>query len=83
MHLVFPDRPIEDLKNQDEIFHVFYDLDDRVQIPGTRFIWGRRQYTPDSANPAWLQGNHLNVDYVIEEDQLTKESRSHTPVTSA
>jgi len=53
MHMVFPDRPIEDLKNQDEIFHVFYDLDDRVQIPGTRFIWGRRQYTPDSAIPAW------------------------------
>jgi hypothetical protein len=53
IHMVFPDRPIEDLKNQDEIFHVFYDLDDRVQIPGTRFIWGRRQYTPDSAIPAW------------------------------
>ena len=51
MRMIFPDRPIEDLKNQDEIFHVFYDLDDRVQIPGTRYIWGRRQYTPDSAIP--------------------------------
>lgn len=53
MQMIFPNHPIEDLKDQDEIFHVFYDLDDRVQIPGTRFIWGRRQYTPDSANPAW------------------------------
>ena len=53
LRMVFPNRPIEDLKNQDEIFHVFYDLDDRVQIPGTRFIWGRRQYTPDSAIPVW------------------------------
>ena len=39
--MIFPDRPIEDLTNEDEIFHVVYDLDDRVQIPGTRYIWGR------------------------------------------
>ena len=53
MHMIFPDYPIEDLRDQDEIFHVFYDLDDRVQIPGTRFIWGRRQYAADSTHPAW------------------------------
>jgi hypothetical protein len=35
------------VENQDEIFHVVYDFDDRVQIPGTR------SYTPDSAVPAW------------------------------
>jgi hypothetical protein len=34
MRMIFPDRPIEDLRNDDEIFHVFYDLEDRVQIPG-------------------------------------------------
>ena len=27
--MVFPDRPVEDLENKDEIFHVLYDLDDR------------------------------------------------------
>jgi len=53
MRMVFPDRPIENLESQDEIFHVVYDLDDRVQIPGTRYIWGRRSYTPDSAVPVW------------------------------
>ncbi|HEV2523317.1 MAG TPA: DUF4159 domain-containing protein [Candidatus Acidoferrales bacterium] len=53
MHMIFPNQPIEELKDQDEIFHVFYDLDDRVQIPGTRYIWGRRRYTPDSAIPEW------------------------------
>jgi hypothetical protein len=41
------------VENQDEIFHVVYDLDDRVQIPGTRYIWGRRSYTPDTAIPVW------------------------------
>jgi Domain of unknown function (DUF4159) len=53
MRMILPDRPIEELENQDEIFHDFYDLDDRVQIPGTRFIWGHRPYTPDSVIPAW------------------------------
>jgi hypothetical protein len=54
MRMIFPDRSIEDLKNPDEIFHVFYDLDDRVRIPGTRHIWGAHPYTPpDSTIPAW------------------------------
>jgi len=51
---ILPDRPIEDLANGDEIFHVAYDLDDRVQVPGTRYIWGRRwPYTPDTVTPRW------------------------------
>ncbi len=46
--------------------------------------WGEKPLCSiRSANPAWLQGNHLNVDYVIEEDQLTKEPRSRTQVTRA
>ena len=39
--MILPGRPIEDLKNDDEIFHVMYDLDDSVQIHGTRFHLGR------------------------------------------
>jgi len=53
MLMIFPDRPVEDLKDADEIFHVMYDLDERFQIPGTRFIWGNRQYTTDSRVPQW------------------------------
>ncbi len=53
MRMVLPDRPVEDLKDNDEIFHVVYDLGDRVQIPGTRYLWGGRQYTPDSAVAKW------------------------------
>jgi len=54
MHMILPDGHIEDLANPDEIFHVVYDLDDRVQVPGTRYIWGRRwPSTPDSATPRW------------------------------
>jgi hypothetical protein len=50
---IFPDRAVEELPDNDEIFHVFYDLDKRFQIPGTRYIWGGRRYTPDSAVPHW------------------------------
>lgn len=53
LQMIVPGRPIEDLANQDELFHIAYDLDDRVQVPGTRYIWGYRRYTTDSATPRW------------------------------
>ena len=54
VHMIFPDRQVEDLKDSDEIFHTMYDLDGRFQIPGTRFIWGyRRPYLPDMKVPKW------------------------------
>ena len=53
LEMILPGRQIEDLKNNDEIFHVMYDLDDKVQIHGTRFIWGRRPYWPDMVVPKW------------------------------
>jgi hypothetical protein len=53
LEMILPGRPIEDLKNDDEIFHVMYDLDDKVQIHGTRFIWGGRPYSPDMMVPKW------------------------------
>jgi hypothetical protein len=53
LELILPGRPIEDLKNDDEIFHVMYDLNEKFQIHGTRFIWGRRPYNPDMIKPKW------------------------------
>ncbi|MGH9689638.1 MAG: DUF4159 domain-containing protein [Candidatus Acidiferrales bacterium] len=51
MRMIFPNRPVEDVNGDDPLFHVVYDRDDRFQIPGTRYIWGRRRYTEDSAVP--------------------------------
>jgi hypothetical protein len=34
MKLVFPDRPIVEIPEDDPIFNVVYDLKDRVQVPG-------------------------------------------------
>ncbi|MGD1097463.1 MAG: DUF4159 domain-containing protein [Bryobacteraceae bacterium] len=38
MQRVFPDRPIVELEDRDPIFHTIYDLDDRYQVPGARYI---------------------------------------------
>lgn len=53
LEMILPGRTIEDLKNDDEIFHVIYDLDDKFQIHGTRFLWGGRPYSPDMVTPKW------------------------------
>ncbi len=38
MSLVFPDRNIEDIPDNDPIFHVLYDLQDRFQVPGAQYF---------------------------------------------
>jgi uncharacterized protein DUF4159 len=44
MRRVFPDRPIEDIPDNDPIFHTIYDLQDRIQVPGAQFIESGRTY---------------------------------------
>ena len=53
MHQIFPDRPIEDLDNKDEIFHVLYDLDQRFQIPSIGYLSRGTTYQGDGIVPAW------------------------------
>ena len=53
MLMIFPDRPIEDLTDKDEIFHVLYDLTDRFQIPGEQYVWTGRTYEKDGYVPEW------------------------------
>jgi len=49
---IFPDRPIIDIPDDHEVFHVHYDLDDRVQIPGVNAVlrgvtWEHPQGVPE------------------------------------
>jgi len=39
MKRVFPDRQVVDLPDNDQIFHVVYDLDERYQVPGQRYVY--------------------------------------------
>src|SRR5271154_1344376 len=38
MSRVFPDRPIEDIPDNDPIFHSLFDIDDRFQVPGAQYF---------------------------------------------
>jgi Domain of unknown function (DUF4159) len=53
MSRVFPDRPIVDIQNNDAIFHVLYDLDERFQVPGIIMFVTGRTYEYDGYEPQW------------------------------
>lgn len=53
MRTVLPDNPIEDLADNDEIFHTLYDVDSKMQIPGEHYIRTNRTYEKDGYTPKW------------------------------
>ncbi|HYA16155.1 MAG TPA: DUF4159 domain-containing protein [Bryobacteraceae bacterium] len=52
---VFPDREVEDLPNDDPIFHVLYDLQERFQVPGAQYFETGITYEkgPTGKDPHW------------------------------
>jgi hypothetical protein len=51
---VFPTRAVVDINNSDPIFHVIYDLEDRVQVPGYQYLfYPFRPYEFDGFDPNW------------------------------
>jgi len=53
MRMVFPDRPVEDLADNDELFHVLYDIGQRFQVPGEQYVSNGRTYEKDGYVPKW------------------------------
>ncbi len=53
MQKVFPDRPIIDIPENDEVFHVLYDLDEKVQIPGLASLMYGTTYEKDGYDAYW------------------------------
>ena len=53
MERVFPDRPIIDIPENDEAFHVIYDLDHRIQIPSRMFIYSGVTWEKGGITPHW------------------------------
>jgi len=53
MRMAFPNRPIEDLNDNDEIFHVLYDIGERFQVPGEQYVVTGRTYEKDGYVPKW------------------------------
>ena len=53
MRGVFPDRPIVELGDAAEPFHVLYDLTRREQIPGIRSLMNGRTWEKGGRHPLW------------------------------
>jgi len=51
---IFPDRPVQEIPNDDPIFHIVGDLSDRVQVPGAQFLRSGRTWEQDGVKPKWL-----------------------------
>ncbi len=53
MQRVFPDRPIVEIPDDDEVKHVLYDLDEHIQIPGIAALRFGVTYEQDGVTPHW------------------------------
>ncbi len=53
MHRVFPDRTIVDIPHDDPVFHVAYELDEHLQIPGIQSVYSGLNYEQDGYTPHW------------------------------
>jgi Domain of unknown function (DUF4159) len=53
MRMVLPDRPVEDLKDTDEIYHVLYDIYEKFQIPSEVYVNTGRTYEKDGYVAKW------------------------------
>jgi len=53
MRRVFPDREVVEIPDNHEVFHVLYDLDQKVQIPGVAALMSGRTYEQDGVDPHW------------------------------
>ena len=53
MRLVLPDATVEELKDDDPIFHTIYDLQERFQVPGEQYVNTGRTYEKDGFVPHW------------------------------
>ena len=53
MNMVLPDARVEDIPDNDPIFHSVYDIDEKFQIPGEQYVSTGRTYEKDGYIPAW------------------------------
>src|SRR5690606_34593456 len=53
MSQVFPERPVIDIADEDEVFHVLYDVDERIQVPGLGSVMRGVTWERDGYEPVW------------------------------
>jgi Domain of unknown function (DUF4159) len=69
LSLVFPDRQVQDIPNNDPIFHALYDLEDRFQVPGSQYWQSGLTYEkgPTGKDPHWraIRDDHGRIMVAI------------------
>ena len=67
MRKVFPDRPVVELDESNEIMHTVYDLDKKIQIPGLAALYNGVTYEYDGYKPDWrcIYDDHGRLMVVI------------------
>ena len=53
MSRVFPDRPVVEIDGKDAIFHVLYELSDRIQVPGLQYLYTGSTFEKDGVVAHW------------------------------
>lgn len=56
MRMIFPDRPIVEIAEDEEVLHVLYDLDQRIQIPGYRTVYSGVTWEREDGYPPHWRG---------------------------
>lgn len=79
MSQVFPNRPIKDLDDNSETFHVLYDLSRREQIPGIRALMNNRTYEKGGRIPRWrgIVDDHDRIMVAINFNQDIGDAWEH------
>ena len=64
---LFPDRPVEDLADQDEIYHLLYDINERFQISQIGVWRSGRTYEKDGVLAQWraIRDDHGRIMIAI------------------
>ena len=50
---IFPEREVEEIDSDSEVFHVLFDMDHREQIPGLQMLYSGRPFEKDGHVPHW------------------------------
>lgn len=53
MNMVLPNAQVENIPDDDYIFHELYDIQEKFQIPGEQFVATGRTYEKDGYVPGW------------------------------
>jgi len=79
MSKVFPNRAVVDIPNDDPIFHVIFDLDNKFQVPGIQYLYSGETYEKDGVTPHWrgIYDDHGRLMVAICHDMDLGDSWEH------